>query len=1352
MVDISKDQIKLMSSEVLADTEDGGGQMTANEIVDGNVNNLFPDISRLDRTYGRVSLRKAYMSVRTEDRATYYGSHIALTEQAADPLVNTLLFSTENWFDTRNDCKSRIEGYLVKGPEYHCTVWGDHYLGTKMISIVVDKDWEEPEIGDVLVLQTDEALSGASITEQEQFVRITNLESEVKDFMNSEGNTYTKKELKITLGQAIQFDIPGGTVGATTAQGAAKVYTSIAADTSLYYGVSPLGISASTGSLAIKVNDINTSIVPSANSQTAITDFGPGLTRPIMLGADNEGEEISATGNMNFDTNAVTTLGIGVKPGTLKFGTLVQDDGGGQIIDQSTLEVVGAIEYANGTITMGDNSRSGSISGTFTLQPAIEYECPAKAESIIVESQNRGFVYVFNCNPSPKSGSVRIDYMSGGKWYSLFDNGLGQIAGAESGIGTGTINYITGSISLTLAAMPDVNSMIMFYWGVTMGTYPIKSYNTGYVPYTEFELEEEAAYGTLSITWNLDGEESVVAMEIFDSGDGVLHLKRDGATLIDGNDDPIPVGFYDRPWKKVKVQHLTYTPKTTQEYNVYYEEFAPEVSRYSESINGSGTGERTHVLTLAENIKPGSVKVAINITMQDPEVGDSYTTTVSDGNSWSSDHSESSGSSASANEGDTWRDDEVVSCTTSSGFPYWTTEYTFGVQMESSSWNKENSSSTGNSGSASTSTTDASSLEIKGPDSGTLDLYDLGDGNLYYNGGVVGSIDYVTGEIHLDEEHYIATLVTQKDTSNSSQDSSSSDSSSSSSSGSETDGDAQEFGTDHWTDTWGTSDDVSSADGSSYSSNGAISQSVTDVMFADLKFLCTISDNISISWSYISATGDVHTEVQTHPLKIEFPLAPDYHILPESLYIENPNGMIFKDDGMGKIRAPGINELSEPIADFDYGSGIMTMTTNLETDAGGLGFAIISGVATQSLNESSYWTFRCPGSPITPGSFTMQVTTVGGEVLTATANFDGTLTGDKVDGYIQYSNGIVEVLFGEFVTWSSVQTEPWAQSAPQIDDGGVIKVFKHEMIMPMTMVMNCVVETYLPLDADILGLDPVRLPLDGKVPIFRDGSIVLIHHTETEVIATPVAGGTTTLSRSGVNLIELYDNEGIYVPEAGNYSVDLTAGEITFEDPLDLSAYTAPFQAMHRVEDMVIATDVQITGHMAISQPLQHDYPADESLVSSVLPIGDVQARIYNEFTDSSWNNVWSSTRQYGPTTAQYDLVNYPIIVVNQNSVKERFACIFTATNTVDVVGEHLGVMLEDAPIAADIAPINPATGQPYFTIRHEGWGSGWSTGQVLRFNSDAGNYPIWFVRTTQQGPATENSDHYTIQVRGDSS
>ncbi|WP_257296187.1 hypothetical protein [Endozoicomonas sp. YOMI1] len=49
---IKNSDVKLFESQCLK--EDGDGQVTSNEIIDGNVNNLFQDISRIDRTIGDV--------------------------------------------------------------------------------------------------------------------------------------------------------------------------------------------------------------------------------------------------------------------------------------------------------------------------------------------------------------------------------------------------------------------------------------------------------------------------------------------------------------------------------------------------------------------------------------------------------------------------------------------------------------------------------------------------------------------------------------------------------------------------------------------------------------------------------------------------------------------------------------------------------------------------------------------------------------------------------------------------------------------------------------------------------------------------------------------------------------------------------------------------------------------------------------------------------------------------------------------------------------------------------------------------------------------------------------------------
>ena len=98
---INKVDIKLKQSQRLDDTDYGGGQATSIDVISGQINNLYPDISRLDRTYGRVSLRKAFLQVDTDDRSTYYGAHAVITKNASDPNVSVCFFTDDDWFSQR---------------------------------------------------------------------------------------------------------------------------------------------------------------------------------------------------------------------------------------------------------------------------------------------------------------------------------------------------------------------------------------------------------------------------------------------------------------------------------------------------------------------------------------------------------------------------------------------------------------------------------------------------------------------------------------------------------------------------------------------------------------------------------------------------------------------------------------------------------------------------------------------------------------------------------------------------------------------------------------------------------------------------------------------------------------------------------------------------------------------------------------------------------------------------------------------------------------------------------------------------------------------------------------------------
>jgi hypothetical protein len=97
----------------------------------------------------------------------------------------------------------------------------------------------------------------------------------------------------------------------------------------------------------------------------------------------------------------------------------------------------------------------------------------------------------------------------------------------------------------------------------------------------------------------------------------------------------------------------------------------------------------------------------------------------------------------------------------------------------------------------------------------------------------------------------------------------------------------------------------------------------------------------------------------------------------------------------------------------------------------------------------------------------------------------------------------------------------------------------------------------------------------------------------------------------------------------------------------------------------------------------------------------------------------------------------------------ERWAIQFINSTSFNVIGEHVGV-IATGNTSSDLAPLNPATGTPYFTLRSAGWGLGWAAGNVLRFNTVGTFFPVWVARTILQGPETVDDDSFTMLIRGD--
>jgi len=452
------------------------------------------------------------------------------------------------------------------------------------------------------------------------------------------------------------------------------------------------------------------------------------------------------------------------------------------------------------------------------------------------------------------------------------------------------------------------------------------------------------------------------------------------------------------------------------------------------------------------------------------------------------------------------------------------------------------------------------------------------------------------------------------------------------------------------------------------------------------------------------------------------------------------NGVMYRD--MDILTGAGIE-----CGTINYTTGECTISptypgTSLETLHL---MSLVTEVAPQYIVEAH---FRTPGAPIRPGSFYVSGTLIDGRAFNATADFSGVITGDFVQGGIDAETGIVNVYFGCTTTAAGEEGEEYYDPDNIREDG---KLWVPVPVLADSVTFNCVVYSYLPLDADLIGIDPVRLPTDGRVPIIGPGDVVVIHNTQTKILSTlPVADEVITLPRQNVSLIELYDADGVAIPSAGNYVVGLEAGTITMASSLDLSAYEQPLVAMNRIEDMRLVTDVQINGQISISSPISHDYDMDETYVSSALTVGDLESRVVNIFDQKTWTNEWSDELIGDACIANYNTINFPFETSNKGAIAERWLLKFTSPTTVDVIGENVGYIEEDWPITNTLAPINPATGTPYFTIAAAGWGTGWSTGNLIRFNTEAANHHLWVVRTTLSGTVTEPNDQFTLQIRGD--
>lgn len=426
---------------------------------------------------------------------------------------------------------------------------------------------------------------------------------------------------------------------------------------------------------------------------------------------------------------------------------------------------------------------------------------------------------------------------------------------------------------------------------------------------------------------------------------------------------------------------------------------------------------------------------------------------------------------------------------------------------------------------------------------------------------------------------------------------------------------------------------------------------------------------------------------------------------------------------------------------IDYTTGTVQLSNYGTTTGGSVNLRAL--VTRYGDSPVSYAAFRTPGSPLRPSTFALQAIRADtGELITATSNPNGDINGTFIGGKVENDMGFAQVQFGSYVPAAGNENQPWYNPANVVGSN----VWKPIFVDPTTIKFNCVVQTSLSLNADVLGIDPVRLPLTGRVPIFRDGDVVVIHERKAATWpANVTAGQAVTVAGAPFGQFDLIDSAGNAVG-AQFYTIDMDTGVVTMA--ASLAGLLQPLSASVVLEDMVLVSSVDLSGRLQLAAALSRDYSA-AALVSSALLFGDLQAQNPVFFSQKTWQGAWSDILSGDGTTSQYNRTLYPLSIVNADATTERWAFIFNSATGGNIVGETLG-QIGTFTTTQDASPLNPITNKPYFTLRKDGWGAGWGVNNVLRINTIGPNAPIWIARTVLPGAEATNGDSFRIQMRGD--
>lgn len=462
---ITREKMKILKSEKISDFPDSGGRVTSLEVIDGKSNDIFLDIPDTSRAYGDLDMVKVYPAVTTETNEPLLGAVFSLGRVPEDPSVNITLFSTKDWFDTRQKAIKTLESYLAPAARIEGELLDLQLKGQQVIQVIQDLTAVVPTVGKSLYIIQDEGKPTAF----DQYVFVTAVTVEERSFRTGAGQVKKFKVCTLELSTKLDFNFQGVSATAFDTGGSAPavVRDTRVADTANYYTTKPLQTAVGVGAAVVKIEDIFTQLVPSARQDNPLSGLNPSGTSQALVPT---GLPITTTLQSYKPSSSVSyNFGVPIVPSTmsLSFGgvELLEDNGE---IKLGTV-TVGFIDYNTGILSWLSSYNPSNATLVMTYVPAEIVPTLNASLALEVTEGNRGLTLPWTLDNPPLAGSVVVTYLVLGDIYTLKDLGGGILKGSSESFGVGRINYQTGDLLLTFGSEPDVGSHILITWATLDG-------------------------------------------------------------------------------------------------------------------------------------------------------------------------------------------------------------------------------------------------------------------------------------------------------------------------------------------------------------------------------------------------------------------------------------------------------------------------------------------------------------------------------------------------------------------------------------------------------------------------------------------------------------------------------------------------------------------------------------------------------------------------------------------------------------------------------------------------------------------------------------------------------------------